>query len=63
MVSIPSVGVVLNWRNEINISGLYPVTTQMVNENFRRIKTEVADIIENEIERILNTPGLEIIRK
>jgi hypothetical protein len=35
------------------------VSIQMVNENFRRIKTEVGDIIENEIERILNTPGLE----
>lgn len=42
---------------------IYLVTTQMVNENFRRIKTEVADLIENEIERILNTPGLENIRK
>lgn len=36
------------------------VTDQMVTANFRRIKTEVTDIIETEIERILNTPGLEL---
>jgi hypothetical protein len=35
------------------------VSIQMVNENFRKIKIEIATIIETEIERILNTPGLE----
>jgi hypothetical protein len=39
------------------------VSAQMVNENFIKIKSEVADIIENEIERILNTPGLENLKK
>jgi hypothetical protein len=37
------------------------VTSQMVNENFRTIKTEIAELIETEIERLLNTPGLERI--
>lgn len=37
------------------------VTPQMVNDNFMRIKKEVAEIIETEIERIMNTPGLENI--
>lgn len=44
-----------------------PVTTQvtvlMVNENFRRVKAEVVGIIETEIERILNTPGLDTLTK
>lgn len=37
----------------------------MVNSNYLRIKTEVQQIIETEVERILNTPGLEhtIIKK
>lgn len=35
------------------------VEAQMVNENFRLIKKEVGEIIETEIERILNTPGLD----
>jgi hypothetical protein len=35
------------------------VSTQMVNENYMQIKKEVARIIETEIERILNTPGME----
>jgi len=39
------------------------VTTQMINDNFKKIKTEIADIIENEIERILNTPGFENFAK
>lgn len=37
------------------------ISQQMVNENFKQIKQEVAEIIELEIERILNTPGLEKI--
>jgi hypothetical protein len=37
------------------------VTTQMVVDNFRRIKSEISNIVETEIERILNTPGLERI--
>jgi hypothetical protein len=39
------------------------VTPQMVNENFRRIKTEISELIETEIERILNTPGLDSVKK
>jgi hypothetical protein len=37
----------------------------MVNNNYMRIKNEVQQIIETEVERILNTPGLEhtIIKK
>lgn len=37
------------------------VTTQMVADNFRRIKSEISHIVETEMERILNTPGLERI--
>jgi hypothetical protein len=36
MVSIPSVGVVLNWRNEKNKSGLYPVHIRIKQGNFAR---------------------------
>jgi hypothetical protein len=39
------------------------VSAQMVNENFRLIKKEVAELVETEIERILNTPGLDRIVK
>ncbi len=39
------------------------ITSQMITENFRRIKSEIANLIEKEIERILNTPGLESISK
>jgi len=39
------------------------VSNYMVIENFRAIKKEIADLIENEIERILNTPGLDKIGK
>jgi len=35
------------------------VDAQMVNGNFKRIKMEITELIENEIERILNTPGLD----
>lgn len=36
MVSIPSVGVVLNWINENNKSGLYPVHIRIKQNNFAR---------------------------
>lgn len=39
------------------------VTGEIVSGNFRRIKKEVYELIENEIERMLNTPGLEQITK
>jgi hypothetical protein len=39
------------------------VSFQMVNENYMQIKKEVAEIIETEIERILNTPGMENLIK
>ncbi|HRG24776.1 MAG: YWFCY domain-containing protein [Chitinophagaceae bacterium] len=46
-----------------NLPAVKDVTVQMVNNNFRRVKAEVVEIIETEIERILNTPGLESISK
>ena len=36
MVSIPSVGAVLNWRNEKNKSRLYPVHIRIKQGNFAR---------------------------
>lgn len=36
MVSIPSVGVVLYWRNENNKSGLYPVHIRIKQGNVAR---------------------------
>lgn len=39
------------------------VATQMVNENFRNIKTEISGLIEIEIERTLNTLGLDRVKK
>ncbi len=36
MVSMPSVGVVLNWRNEDNKSGLYPVHIRIKQGNIAR---------------------------
>jgi hypothetical protein len=37
------------------------VNTKMVMENFHRIKSEITDLISSEIERILNTPGLQTL--
>ncbi len=41
------------------------VDQQLINDNYLRIKKDIAAIIENEMERIMNTPGLEdlIVRK
>ena len=39
------------------------VDTQLVNEHFRSIKKDVTEIILTEIERIMNTPGLDQISK
>lgn len=39
------------------------VTHHMVNENFRRIKKEIISLVETEIDRILNTPGLQTIEQ
>jgi len=33
------------------------VTAEMIAENYRRIKIDIADLIEAEIEQLLNTPG------
>lgn len=56
----------LQLQNETNSYKNLPVVNQvsyqMVNDNFIMIKKEVAEIIETEIERILNTPGLEYLR-
>lgn len=38
------------------------VNVSMVNANFKKIKSEIAEIIDTEIERILNTPGLDRIK-
>ena len=50
-------------RNEVDAFKELPtiadVSSQLVNENYMQIKKEVAKIIETEIERILNTPGME----
>jgi len=39
------------------------VDLQMVNDNFRKIKGEISEIIDQEIERILNTPGMPQLPK
>jgi hypothetical protein len=39
------------------------VNAQMVKENFKRIKSEISELIEIEIELILNLPGLDKIIK
>ncbi len=39
------------------------ITGDLVIQNFRRIKIEIAKIVETEIERILNTPGIDKITK
>lgn len=46
-----------------NLPAVMQITAQMVNNNFRRVKAEVVEIIETEIERIINTPGLDSISK
>jgi hypothetical protein len=33
------------------------VTAQMIEENYRQIKSDIAELIESEIERLVNTPG------
>ena len=40
---------------------LNKVNATMVNENYMRIKKEVTEIIENEVKRILNTPGMDVL--
>ncbi len=41
------------------LPAVHQVNAQMVSENFRIIKKEIAELIDTEIERILNTPGLD----
>lgn len=36
-------------------------TSEMAIQNFRSIKAEISNLIETEIERILNTPGIDKI--
>ena len=36
------------------------VTAQMIAENYRQIKLDIADLIETEIDQLLNTPGLAV---
>jgi hypothetical protein len=58
---------ILNDHEQLNKEKLYykdvpilnSVNQQLVNDNYLQIKREVAGIIEQEIERILNTPGME----
>lgn len=58
-----------NYLQYANITSILPLirqlNTAMVNNNYVRIKMEVQQIIETEVERILNTPGLEhtVIKK
>lgn len=51
----------LNSYNELPV--LTEISGQMVNDNFRKIKYEIASLIDEEIERILNTPGLSNVTK
>lgn len=50
-------------KSYFDIPVIAQVTSKMVNENFRGIKTEIAEVIDHEIERILNTPGLENLKR
>ena len=56
-------------QNSNSLDAVLPVIRQldalMINTNYMRIKNEVQLIIENEVERILNTPGMEymVIKK
>lgn len=58
---------ILNDHENLNIEththktlpAVHQVNAQMVSENFKIIKKEIAEIIDTEIERILNTPGLD----
>lgn len=50
-------------ESQKNLPDIANITVQMVNENFRQVKQEISNIIEAEIERILNTPGLETFSK
>lgn len=43
----------------VNLPNVNSVSAVMVIDNFKHIKKEVVEIIEIEIERILNTPGLD----
>ena len=50
MVSLPGVGVVFNWRNECNKSGLYPVHIRIKKGNvarYHRVPTPQKIRIEN----------------
>lgn len=46
-----------------SLPGISEVHHHMVGTNFKTIKKEVTEIIEEVIERVLNTPGLERISK
>ncbi|MBL7708947.1 MAG: YWFCY domain-containing protein [Chitinophagaceae bacterium] len=41
------------------LPSLNPVNNQMINNNFKGIKLQITQLVESEIERIMNTPGLE----
>lgn len=41
------------------LPSLNPVNIQMITNNFKEIKLQITELIESEIERIMNTPGLE----
>lgn len=49
----------LDLQTHRNLQIIMEVGSQVVNENFRRIKNEINVLIEEEIELILNTPGLK----
>lgn len=35
------------------------VGQQLINNNYLKIKKDIAEIIENEMDRMMNTPGVE----
>ena len=46
-------------QNFKNLPVIAKITSQMVMENYYRIKQDIEDLIETEIEILLNTPGKE----
>lgn len=62
---------IINDHQQLGIESIMykglPIVTNLpaytVADNFRKIKQEIVELVDNEIERILNTPGLESLVK
>jgi hypothetical protein len=39
---------------------IYLASGMLISENYRRVKTDISNLVESEIERIMNTPGMEM---